>query len=112
MRTTLKAAVLCAALAAGGAYAGDYAKGCGSEGAMRGMRERMQLMHEQMDRIEWTTDRAEQWKLLDLHAKHMREGMRELRVRDLGASCRMELMSSIMEEMVRHQLVLSERDTR
>jgi hypothetical protein len=112
MRTTLRAALLCAVLAAGGAAAGDYGKGCGNEAAMRGMRERMQLMHEQMDRIEWTTDRTEQWKLLDLHAKHMREGMRELRVRDLGASCRMELMSSIMEEMVRHQLVLSERDAR
>ena len=110
MRTTLKAAMLCATLVAGGAYAADYATECGSEGAMRGMRERMHLMHEQMDRIEWTTDRTEQWKLLDLHAKHMREGMRELRVRDLGSGCRMELMSSIMEEMVRHQLVLSERD--
>ena len=112
MGTTLRAAVLCATLAAASASAGDYAKACGHEGAMRGMRERMQLMHEQMDRIEWTTDRAEQWKLLDLHAKHMREGMREMRNRDLGASCRMELMSSIMEEMVRHQLVLAERDTR
>ena len=111
MRTTLKSALLCAALAAGSAHAGDH-KGCGSEGAMRGMRERVQLMHEQMDRIEWTTDRTEQWKLLDLHAKHMREGMRELRVRALAESCRMELMSSILEEMVRHQLVLSERDAR
>jgi hypothetical protein len=112
MGTTLKAALLCAALAAGGASAADHDKGCAHDGAMRGMNERMHLMHEQMDRIEWTTDRAEQGKLLDLHAKHMREGMRELRVRDLGAACRMELMSSIMEEMVRHQLVLSERDAR
>lgn len=112
MRTILKVAMLCAALGAGAAVAGDYASGCGNEGAMRGMRERMQLMHEQMDRIEWTTDRAEQWKLLDLHAKHMREGMREVRNRDLGTSCRMEMMSSIMEEMVRHQLVVSERDDR
>lgn len=112
MRMTLKVAMLCAALSAGGAVAGDYATECGKGGAMRGMRERIQLMREQMDRIEWTRDRAEQGKLLDLHAKHMREGMREIRNRDLGAGCRMEMMSSMMEEMVRHQLAVSEHDDR
>ena len=112
MKVTLKAVLLCATLAAGAASAGADTKACGTEGAMKGMRERMQLMHEQMDRIEWTTDRAEQGVLLDLHAKHMREGVREMRHRELGPDCRMEMMGSMMEELVRHQLVMSERDAR
>lgn len=112
MNTPFHAILLASALWAGAASAAGDSKACVPDGAMSGMRERMQLMHEQMDRIEWTTDRGEQWKLLDLHAKHMREGMRELRNRDLGTSCRMEMMTSIMEEMVRHQLVMGERDAR
>ena len=112
MKTTLRAALLCAALVAGAAVAADGPRACGNELAMQGMRERMHLMHDQMDRVESTTDRAEQSQLLDLHAKHMREGVRELRQRDLGAECRMEMMASIMEELVRHQLVLSGRDAR
>ena len=112
MKTTLNAMLVCAALGSGAALAAEDTRPCGKELAMQGMRERMQLMHEQMDRIEWTTDRTEQWKLLDLHAKHMREGVLQLRQRDLAASCRVEMMSSILEEMVRHQLVVSERDTR
>ena len=112
MRTTLKAVLLCAALAAGSALGAHETKSCAKEPAMSGMRERMRLMHDQMDRIEWTTDRTEQAKLLDLHAKHMHEGTREMRKRDLATDCRMDLMSYMMEEMVRHQLVLSERDGR
>jgi hypothetical protein len=109
MKKTLKAVLLCAAMAAGSASAA-HDKECAKEPAMTGMHERMQLMHEQMDRIEWSTDRAEQAKLLDIHTKHMQEGLRELRHRDLGVGCRMKMMSSIMEEMVRHQLVMNERD--
>ncbi len=110
MRMTLKAILLGAALAMGSAFADDDARVCTKAPEMRGMHERMQLMREQMDRIEWSQDRAEQGKLLDLHTKHMQEGLRELRHRDLTPGCRMEMMSSIMEEMVRHQLVQNERD--
>jgi hypothetical protein len=109
MNRTLKAMALCAALAAGASAAGEM-RPCGDEHGMHGMRERVRMMHEQMDRIEWTTDRAEQGKLLDLHAKHMREGVREMRQRNLGPECRAEMMSSLMEELVRHQLVMSERE--
>lgn len=111
MRKTVTAILLCAAIGAGSALAENAGgRACMKQAAGQGMHSRMQLMHEQMNRIEWTTDRAEQSKLLDIHTKHMQEGLRELRHRDMDASCRMEVMSSIMEEMVRHQLVLSERD--
>jgi hypothetical protein len=111
MRKTVTAVLLCVAMSAGSALA-ETATGaaCMKQPAGQGMRARMELMHGQMNRIEWTTDRAEQSKLLDIHTKHMQEGLRELRHRDMDASCRMEMMSSIMEEIVRHQLVLSERD--
>ena len=85
---------------------------CANDGAMRGMHARMRAMHEQMDRAEAATDPAEQKKLLDLHAKHMREGMREMRRRDLNPECNMEMMSSVMEELVRNQEAMGERGAR
>jgi hypothetical protein len=45
---------------------------------------------------------------MDLHMKHMQEGMRELRRRDMPADCRIELMSSMMESMMRHQQLQQE----
>jgi hypothetical protein len=111
MRKTVTAVLLCAAMSAGSALAEKAdAAACMKQPSGQGMRARMELMHEQMNRIEWTTNRAEQSKLLDIHTKHMQEGLRELRHRDMDAGCRMEVMGAIMEEMVRHQLVLSERD--
>ncbi len=56
---------------------------CGKDAKAEGMRARVHTMHEQMDRAEWTQDRAQQRELMDLHMKHMREGMRELRKRDM-----------------------------
>lgn len=85
---------------------------CDSETAMVGIRERLATLHEQMNRIEWTTDRAERRVLMDLHMKHMHESLRELRKRDLGAACRMDIMSSMLEEMVRHQQAMGEQETR
>jgi hypothetical protein len=38
----------------------------------------------------------------------MQEGMRELRKRDMPADCRIELMSSMMESMMRHQQLQQE----
>jgi hypothetical protein len=66
------------------------------------MRARVETMNQQMDRAEWAEDRAKQRELMDLHTKHMREGLRELRKRDMPADCRMELMSEMMESLMRH----------
>lgn len=85
---------------------------CDSEPGMTGMRERLATLHEQMNRIEWTTDRAQRRALMDLHMKHMHESLRELRKRDLGPACRMDIMSSMLEEMVRHQQAMSEQEPR
>ena len=85
---------------------------CRPETAMIGMRERIVSLQEQMDRIEWTTDRAEQRRLMDLHAKLMREGMREIRHRDLEPACRMEMMTSMMDVMIRHQQAMQEPEER
>ncbi|MGZ5034336.1 MAG: hypothetical protein ACXWAC_14160 [Usitatibacter sp.] len=85
---------------------------CESETAMTGIRERLATLDDQMNRIEWTTDRAERRALMDLHMKHMHESLRELRKRDLGSACRMDLMSAMLEEMVRHQQAMSEPEAR
>jgi hypothetical protein len=65
-------------------------------------------MNQQMDRLEFTEDHAKRRELMDLHMKHMQEGMRELRKRDMPADCRIELMSSMMESMMRHQQLQQE----
>jgi hypothetical protein len=85
---------------------------CRPDAAMSGMRERIATLRNQMDRIESTTDRAEQRRLMDLHAKLMREGMREIRTRDLGTECRVEMMGSMMDVMIRHQQAMQEPEER
>jgi hypothetical protein len=83
---------------------------CMNDPQAEGMRMRMERMHEQMDRAQVLADPAEQRRLLDLHAKHMREGMRELRRRETGLepACRMELMHAMMEQVIAHQCVAQE----
>ncbi|HEX7466834.1 MAG TPA: hypothetical protein VF309_09350 [Usitatibacter sp.] len=85
---------------------------CRPGAAMSGMRERIVSLQEQMDRIEWTADRAEQRRLMDLHAKRMREGMREIRNRELEPACRMEMMTSMMDVMIRHQQAMEDPEER
>jgi hypothetical protein len=85
---------------------------CPPGAAMTGMRERIVSLQEQMDRIEWTADRAEQRRLMDLHAKLMREGMREIHHRDLAPACRIEMMSSMMDVMIRHQQAMEDPEER
>ena len=79
---------------------------CERDPAARGLSQRMQGMAEQMDRIEWTTDRQEQQRLMELQMKKMREGMRELRHRAAGDACRFEIMQAMMEQMMRYHLVV------
>jgi hypothetical protein len=85
---------------------------CRPEAAMTGMRERIVSLQEQMDRIDRTTDRAEQRHLMELHAKRMREGMREIRNRDLEPASRMEMMTSMMDMMIRHQQAMEDPEER
>lgn len=99
MKAFIKSAATCLAFTATAAFADQ----CGTAAPAEGMRARMKTMHEQMDRAEWTEDRAQQRDLMDLHMKHMREGMRELRKREMPAECRVELMTEMMETMIRHQ---------
>jgi hypothetical protein len=99
----MKAIIILAAAATALAATAAFADRCGAGPQAEGMRARLNTLHDQMDRAEWTQDRAQQRELMDLHMKHMREGMRELRKRDMPADCRMELMAEMMETMIRHQ---------
>lgn len=101
MNAFIRLAASCAALAAVSAFADPAAGHCGQ--GTEGMRARVNAIHDQMDRIEFTEDSAKQRELMDLHMKHMQEGMREMRKRDMPDACRIELMTSMMESMMRHQ---------
>ena len=98
-------AVASFALAACGALAEPAADHCGKGTAAEGMRARVHGIRAQADKIDLATDRSQQRALLDLHMKQMQEGLRELRKRELPADCRIELMSSMMESMMRAQQV-------
>ena len=102
MKTPTLLAATFAALTATAAFAAPDAGPCPQGTETQGMRARVNTMHRQMDRAEWTEDRAKQRELMDLHMKHVREGLRELRKREMPADCRLELMSEMMESMMRH----------
>lgn len=101
-----------AILLAGAATVAVAAEGspCRDDPRASGMNERMENMKSQMSVIERTTDRAEQRRLMEIHMKVMHDSMRELRRRDADERCRIEVMHTMMEQMMRHQLV--EQDSR
>lgn len=104
MKTAIRIAAAVAACAALGAAAAEPAT-CERDPRATGLAQRIATMKDQMNRIEWSVDRAEQKKLMELHMKTMHESMRELRRREAGDGCRMEMMHAMMEQMMRHQLV-------
>jgi hypothetical protein len=90
----------------------DAGTPCANDPKAAGLPQRIERMRDQMDRIEWTTDRVEQRALMDLHMKTMQEGMREVHRRPTTTECRIDMMQALMEQMVRHQLAEQEIDGR
>ena len=113
MNTLSKIALGCTLAVASTAFAAAQEPApCAKDPRANGLPQRMARMNEQMDRIEWTTDRAEQRRLMDLHMKSMHEGMREVRRRETTAECRMDMMQAMMEQMMRHELAAQDSDGR
>jgi hypothetical protein len=102
MKTTLRLALAAAAFAAVPALAAEQGACAGDPGAT-GLHARVENMEEKMDRIRLERDPAEHERLMDLHAKLMREGVRELRKRNTGMACRMEMTDAMLDQMIRHQ---------
>jgi len=88
--------------------AGSDLAQCEKDPQSRGLVQRVENIKGQMDRAEVSPDRAEQRRLLELHAKTMREGMRELKRRETTPGCREEMMQAMMEQMLRHQVALQD----
>ena len=105
MKPTITLATACIALAATGAFADHTATHCGNSTEAQGMRARVATIQSQADRIEWTTDRAEQRQLVELNMKHLQEAMGQLRKRDLSPGCRIELMTTMLDVLIRNQQV-------
>lgn len=102
MKITMRMAIVAAAFAAVPAL-GAGKGACMRDPAARGLDARMQNMSEKMDRIRLASDPAEQQRLIELHGKLMHEGMLELRKRDTGTACRLEMMNAMMDQMIQHQ---------
>jgi hypothetical protein len=107
----MAAGALCAAFAFP-AFAGEAPPSCPNDAATAGMNARMKTLREEIDRIEWTVDSTEQKRLMDLHMKHMHESLHEMHRRRIDTPCRLEMMTSMMETMIRREQVMQERDAR
>ena len=105
MNTLIRLAVFGAALAITPAFADHTAEHCGNSAAANGMRARVATIQSQADKIEWTADKAEQRKLIDLNMKHLQEATVQLRKRELSPACRIELLSAMVEVLLRNQQV-------
>src|SRR5688500_12970239 len=108
---SISAAIAATLLASTAAVAGAPASSCAHDPAAHGMRERIEGLRQESDRIDRTADREERRALRDLHMKKMHEGMRTLRERAAGDACRMEFMQAMREQVTRHHL-LQDPDTR
>jgi hypothetical protein len=110
MTKLLASGILAATCLVAGAALAAEGTPCSNDPNAAGMQTRMERMHEQMDKAHGLSDPAGQRRLLELHAKHMREGMRELRRREpeLEPGCRLELMHSMMEQVIAHQQAAQE----
>ena len=102
-----------ACLAASAAVAAEDSH-CMNDRHAEGMQGRMATLHAQMEKAQTLSDPAEQRRMLELHAKHMREGMRELRRREQGLQpgCHLELMRAMMEQLAAHQQAAQELEAR
>jgi hypothetical protein len=105
MKTHFRIAAACVALAATGAFADHTADHCDKNPAVDGMRARIATIQAQVDKLELTADRAGQRAIAELNMKHLQEATVQLRKRDLSPGCRIELMSSLLEALVRNQQV-------
>lgn len=102
----------CLLAASSAAFAAERTGACATDPKATGLPERVETMRSHMNRIEWTEDRDERRRLMDLHMKVMHEGIRELNRREPSDGCRMEMMHAMMEQMMRHQLAAQEADAR
>lgn len=105
MKPLITLASACVALAATGAFADHTAEHCGKSAEAEGLRARIATLQSQADRIEWTADKAEQRNLIELNMKHLQEATAQLRKRELSPACRIELLSAMLEVMLRNQQV-------
>lgn len=107
MKTKMRTMLVALSLAALPAFAAD-GSACANDPAGSGLAARVQNMHDKMERIRWTSDANEQRHLMDLHGKLMHEGMQELRKRNTGMACRLEIMNALMDQMIQHQQAAQE----
>lgn len=103
MKPFITLAAACVALAATGAFADHTAEHCGKSAQAEGLRARVATLQAQADKIEWTADKAEQRKLIELNMKHLQEATLQLRKRELAPACRIELLSAMLEVLLRNQ---------
>ena len=106
----LLSALAVACLVAAPAFAAEDPTACPRDARTQGLLQRVDNIRGQMERIEWSADRAEQRRLLDLHAKTMQEGMREMRRRDPAPACREQIVQAMIEQVMRHQLAVQEHE--
>lgn len=87
---------------------------CADNAVAVGMHARLRTMSEELDRASTTVNPAAQRRIMDLHAKQVHEGSRELRKRqdDIAPACRLELMQALLEQLAAHQTATLDIESR
>jgi len=113
-KPTFTAVLLALACGSAAAAADPAATSCASDPKAAGLTMRIEKMQDHVARVQVSSDPAEQRRVMSLHAKLVHEGLRELRRREseLRPGCRLELMQSLMEQMVAHQSATHEIEER
>ena len=110
----LRPVLIACAFSAMPAAAADADRPCAAEAAAPGLEARVDAMRGQLERLPAVDDRGEKLRIMRLHAKHMDEGLRELRRRRdrLELPCRLHLTQALLEQAIGHQLAARDLDER
>lgn len=102
MKSIIRAGIASAALLAAPAFAQDR-HGCEANGDASFMRARLEAIERDLDRLEQTSESGERQALADVNMKRLREASWQLRRRELTPECRVELMSAMLNALVRNE---------
>lgn len=102
MKLFIRAGIAAAALLAAPAFAFDQ-HGCDGGGDAMVMRARIDAIERDLERLELAPESYERHALAELNMKRLREASGQMRHRDLTPECRVELMTVMVNALVRNE---------
>jgi hypothetical protein len=102
LNTFIRAGIAAAALLAAPAFAYEQ-HGCDGGGDAMVMRARVDAIDRDLERLELAPESYERQALAELNMKRLREASAQLRHRELTPECRVEIMTVMLNAIVRNE---------